>query len=393
MSASQQAENCLGIRLVWDIIQEKTAPADQDFALHAVGKDLVERNADIYQEALINVEILRGMFANVASVSGSASALIPAKDPHLHFDEHEALSKEIADLLKQQSGVEKRNTLSRSKSQAQRFHGITEACHKQERFRASKVVQRILSSRTASAMSGETDARQFTYVSNALFDGLTSVSGVCTSSPAPPERRIPVAKLTLSSVPHTVMEKHASVDCTNEPLSHDNDDDHKGEDSDDIDFYAIDTSPAEKQPENRLERQPGPREAPIGPYVYDASTLRELKLTASNYTGDFIVRIRELLEAEYNYLLRKVEKIQDTITNTAKVNEIALAISQELLESTKSLTEADITRLRDAAAPYCHDQDSGMRSAKPLVASPSHSTTVSLAASMSALKCLPKISK
>ena len=392
MSASQQAENCLGIRLVWDIIQEKTAPADQDFALHAVGKDLVERNADIYQEALINVEILRGMFANVASVSGSASALIPAKDPHLHFDEHETLSKEIADLLKQ-SGVEKRNTLSRSKSQGQRFHGITEACHKQERFRASKVVQRILSSRTASAMSSETDARQFTYVSNALFDGLTSVSGVCTSSPAPPERRIPVAKLTLSSVPHTEMETHASVDCTNEPLSHDNEDDHKGEDSDDIDFYAIDNSPAEKQPENRLERQPGPREAPIGPYVYDASTLRKLKLTASNYTGDFIVRIRELLEAEYNYLLRKVEKIQDTITSTAKVNEIALAISQELLESTKSLTEADITRLRDAAAPYCHDQDSGMRSAKPLVASPSHSTTVSLAASMSALKCLPKISK
>lgn len=392
MSASQQAENCLGIRLVWDIIQEKTAPADQDFALHAVGKDLVERNADIYQEALINVEILRGMFANVASVSGSASALIPAKDPHLHFDEHEALSKEIADFLRQ-SGVEKRNTLSRSKSQAQRFHGITEACHKQEKFKASKVVQRILSSRTASAMSGETDARQFTYVSNTLFDGLTSVSGVCTSPPAPPERRIPATKFTLSSVPHIVMEKHASVDCTNEPLNHDNEDDHKGEGSDDIDFYAIDNSPAEKQPENRLERQPGPREAPIGPYVYDASTLRELKLTASNYTGDFIVRIRELLEAEYNYLLRKVEKIQDTITNTAKVNEIALTISQELLESTKSLTEADITRLRDAAAPYCHDQDSGMRSAKPLVASPSHSTTVSLAASMSALKCLPKISK
>lgn len=392
MSASQQAENCLGIRLVWDIIQEKTIPADRDFALHAVGKDLVERNADIYQEALTNVEILRGMFANVASVSGSASALIPAKDPHLHFDEHEALSKEIADFLRQ-SGVEKRNTLSRSKSQAQRFHGITEACHKQEKFKASKVVQRILSSRTASAMSGETDARQFTYVSNTLFDGLTSVSGVCTSPPAPPERRIPATKFTLSSVPHTVMEKHASVDCANEPLSHDNDDDHKGEDSDDIDFYAIDNSPAKRQPENRLERQPGPREAPLDPYVYDASTLRKLKLTASNYTGDFVVRIRELLEAEYNYLLRKVEKIQDTITNTAKVNEIALTISQELLESTKSLTEADITRLRDAAAPYCHDQDSGMRSAKPLLASPSHSTAAPLATSMSALKCLPKIGK
>lgn len=392
MSASQQAENCLGIRLVWDIIQEKTVPADRDFALHAVGKDLVERNADIYQEALTNVEILRGMFANVASVSGSASALIPAKDPHLHFDEHEALSKEIADFLRQ-SGVEKRNTLSRSKSQAQRFHGITEACHKQEKFKASKVVQRILSSRTASAMSGETDARQFTYVSNTLFDGLTSVSGVRTSSPAPPERRIPATKFTLSSVPHTVMEKHASVDCANEPLSHDNDDDHKGEGSDDIDFYAIDNSPAKRQPENRLERQPGPREAPLDPYVYDASTLRKLKLTASNYTGDFIVRIRELLEAEYNYLLRKVEKIQDTITNTAKVNEIALTISQELLESTKSLTEADITRLRDAATPYCHDQDSGMRSAKPLLASPSHSTTAPLATSMSALKCLPKIGK
>lgn len=416
MSAFQQAENCLNIKLAWDIIQEKTAPVDRDFALHAVGKNLVERNADVYQEALANVEILCDMFVNVSNVSGSASALMQTKSLYLHFDEHEALSREVADLLKQ-SEPEKRNTLPRSKSQAQRFSGVVEACQKQEKFKSSKVVQRILSSKTATAMSSQTDNTKLTYVSNALFDRrsartsagtantrVPSATAVMSSTSSTPishrpsqKNEAPIVKSPSSLSARIILQEHSIAEDANE-IQNTNSDDDWG-----ADFYTIDSSPPKIQFKKVLEEQPEAKEQPVEPHVYDASTLNPLKLTVADYTDEFIAKIRDILEIEYNYLLKKVEKIQNTITNTAKISEIALTISQELLESTKSLTEADLTRLRGVISNQVYDQDASTKSAKPpllqenkpkqLLASPIRNTTASLAGSMSTLKCLPKINK
>ncbi|EFO61812.1 Hypothetical protein GLP15_2158 [Giardia lamblia P15] len=411
MSVSRQAENCLSIRLVWDIIQEKTAPADRDFALYAVGKDLVERNADVYHEAVTNLEILCDMFTNVATASDSAGTLIQTKGLYLHFDEHESLLKEVVDLLKQ-SGLENKTLLSRSKSQARRLNGVAEAYHKQEKFKASKVVQRILSSKTIKALSTQADATQFSYVSDSLFAtpasntvaDAPSTSRAYTSHLLSPEETVPTPNLALSLPVQVVPQVHAFIEDSTEPRDPGGNSNDISEDNDgDVDFYAVDSPPARGQSETCPEKRPEPREPLVDPYIYDASILRGLRLTASDYTGEFVVRIRNMLEIEYNYLLEKVEKIQSTITNTAKISEVALAISQELVESAKNLTEADLIRLRGIVAHQVHGQETNAKNAKPpllqenrskqLLSSPAHSMTTLLAGSMSALKCLPKINK
>ncbi|KAE8305676.1 hypothetical protein GL50803_0016700 [Giardia duodenalis] len=405
MLASQQAENCLGIRLVWDIIQEKTTPADRDFALHAVGKDLVERNADVYHEALTNAEILCDMFANVVTASDSASTLIQTMGLYPHFGEHEALLKEVVDLLKQ-SGPEKRALVSRSKSQARRLNEVAEAYHKQEKFKASKVVQRILSSKTVKTLAGQADAKHISYVSDSLF--ATSAPSTVGDTPSTLHAytshlpSLEEAAPALNPIPSSPVQVVPQVHTLMKDSGNDNSDG-SDEDEGDVDFYAIDSPPTRDQSGTGPEKQPEPEEQVVDPPIYDASTLRELKLTASDYTGEFIIRVRSMLEIEYNYLLKKVEKIQNTITNTAKVSEVALAISQELVESAKSLTEADLIRLRGIVAHQAYDQDTGGKSAKPpllqenrskqLLASPTHSMTTPLAGSMSTLKCLPKIGK
>lgn len=412
MSVSQQAERCLNIKLAWEIIQEMTVPIDRDFALHAIGKNLIERNTDIYQEALANVEILCDMFINVANVSGSVNTLMRTTNSYLYFDEHKSLVMEITNLLKR-SEPETKNILSRSKSQAQRFNGVVEACQKQEHFKSSKVVQRILSSKTAAAMNGQGNSSQLTYVDNTLFDKRSECTGISANAvpvmsytlsepisyqPSVRDEIITIEQPSFSSTRQTLLEEDFVEKASG--IQDEND-----ENDWDEDFYTIDISSPKIQSTKIIEEQAKSKEQQVEPNIYSAKALSSVKLTASDYTTEFITKIRNILDIEYNYLLKKVEKIHETIVNTAKVNEIALTISQELLETTKNLTEQDIARLKGAITHQLCDQEIGSKGARPpllqehkakqLLASPTHNTpaSLSLTGSMTTLKCLPKITK